>query len=138
MIINACFVAIGGALGAVCRYLIGVATGYLTAQISLPAALMSFPLATFIANMCGCFLIGFLSVFFEQSTQTYAAHLKLFAITGVLGGFTTFSTFSLETIMLFQDGSYGLGLSNVLFTLAVCLAGVVLGRMAGQMLFLKA
>ncbi len=138
MFINTCFVALGGAIGAVCRYLVGIFTSFVTAQVPLPDIVMPFPLATFITNLFGCFLIGLLSVFFEHSTQTYAGQLRLFIITGVLGGFTTFSTFSLETIMLLQDGSYGLSIGNIFLTLTACLVGVVLGRMAGQILFLKA
>ena len=138
MFVNACFVALGGALGAVGRYFVGILTSFVLKGFYVPGFFASFPLSTFLANVIGCFIIGFLSIFFENNTQAYAAHLKLFAVTGILGGFTTFSTFSLETVSLFQDGVYGLAFLNVLMTLVVCFAGVVLGRMAGQALFLKA
>ena len=138
MFINACCVALGGALGATCRYFVGILSGYLLNACNAPSVFTIFPLSTFIANIFGCFIIGFLSVFFENSTQSYAAHLKLFAITGVLGGFTTFSTFSLETVSLFQDGVFSMAIINVVLTIAVCLTGVVLGRMLGQAVFMRA
>ncbi|MDO4443869.1 MAG: CrcB family protein, partial [Slackia sp.] len=58
----------------------------------------------------------------------------LFAITGVLGGFTTFSTFGLETVLLLEQGSYATAAANVGIGLAACLAGVVAGRMAARAL----
>ena len=129
MFLNVCAVAAGGALGAVCRYLTGVAVGKLGPAASV---LGGFPLATFLANIAGCFLIGVLSVAFASEWGQARGTWKLFAITGIMGGFTTFSTFSLETVMLAQDGAWGMAVLNIVLSLAACLVGVVLGRLAAQ------
>lgn len=133
MLLNIFAVAGGGAVGAVCRYLVGVLVGRIGSDAAFWGA---FPLSTFIANVLGCFAIGFLSVAFEGP---YAGkdQARLFAITGIMGGFTTFSTFSLETVTLFQDGAWGMAALNVALSLAACLAGVVLGRVAASAVFAR-
>lgn len=128
MLLNVLAVAGGGAIGAVCRYLVGVLVGRVGADAAFWGA---FPLSTFIANVLGCFVIGFLSVAFDGPLAG-KDQARLFAITGIMGGFTTFSTFSLETVTLFQDGAWGMAALNVVLSLAACLAGVVLGRMAAS------
>ena len=126
MLVNILAVALGGALGAVGRYLVGVLVGSVGAEAAFWGV---FPLSTFIANVVGCFAIGFLSVAFDGPFLG-KDQARLFAITGIMGGFTTFSTFSLETVALFQDGAWGIAALNVALSLAACLAGVVLGRMS--------
>lgn len=87
------FIAIGGALGSVLRYL--------TTLIVNKYFESNFPVATFITNILGCFLIGvFFGVFEKQNT--ISQDLKFFLITGICGGYTTFSAFSLENIQLMQ------------------------------------
>lgn len=88
-------VAIGGALGAVLRF---AAVGYFTPSLS-----DRFPLGTFIVNMLGSLLIGVAYVILVEKTALNA-EWRLFFITGVLGGFTTFSAFSLEMLQLWQEG----------------------------------
>lgn len=89
-------VALGGMLGASLRYLI---TLLVSAQ-----ALGAFPLATLFINLIGCLLIGTLYVnFFEQASYSW---IKPLLMVGVLGGFTTFSSFSLESIQMFKEGRY--------------------------------
>lgn len=134
MLANFCAVALGGALGAVGRYAIGLAVASAGAAGGL-SWLCGFPLATFLANALGCFLIGMLSVLFDEGPGREQASWRLFAITGVMGGFTTFSTFSLETAALATDGAWGMAALNVTASLVACLAGVVAGRMAGAALF---
>ena len=129
MLCNICAVALGGALGATGRYLVGVGVGRFGASLQM---LGGFPLATFIANFAGCFLIGILSVVFAGELNQARSVWKLFAVTGVMGGFTTFSTFSLETVMLAQNGAWGMAALNVALSLTACLAGVILGRMVAQ------
>ncbi len=121
-------VAGGGAVGATCRYILGLGVARIGQSMSFWG---SFPLSTFLANLIGCFAIGVLSVAFDGP---YAGkdQARLFAITGVLGGFTTFSTFSLETVTLFQDGAWGLAALNVALSLTACFAGVVAGRMVAS------
>jgi fluoride exporter len=90
-------VALGGAVGSVGRYLLQV---YFVRQTTL-----TFPLGTLLVNLSGCFLIG---VFFALSTK-YAwmtMEWRLFLMTGICGGYTTFSSFSLESINLLRQGHY--------------------------------
>ncbi|WP_331345204.1 fluoride efflux transporter CrcB [Cellvibrio sp. UBA7661] len=88
-------IALGGALGSVLRF---AAVGYLTPLLGI-----RFPLGTFIVNIVGSFLIGVAYVLLVEKT-TLSAEWRLFFITGVLGGFTTFSAFSLEIFQLWQSG----------------------------------
>lgn len=88
-------IALGGALGSVLRF---AAVGYLT-----PLLNYRFPFGTFVVNIVGSFLIGVAYVLLVEKT-TLPVEWRLFFITGVLGGFTTFSAFSLEILQLWQEG----------------------------------
>jgi CrcB protein len=88
-------IALGGALGSVLRF---AAVGYLT-----PLLNYRFPLGTFVVNIVGSFLIGVAYVLLVEKT-TLPVEWRMFFITGVLGGFTTFSAFSLEILQLWQEG----------------------------------
>jgi CrcB protein len=94
--------AFGGALGTVLRYL---TQGFFQASSAV------FPWGTFAVNAIGSFVIGFLWAFFEQGTSS--PNMRLFLFIGLLGGFTTFSSFSLETMNLIRDGEKSLALLNV-------------------------
>lgn len=109
------WVALGGAVGAVGRY-----------GISLLPWKEAFPLLTLATNFLGAVAIGFLSGLFSR--RLLGERGKLFWQTGVCGGFTTFSTFSLEAVTLFQNGRYLLGGAYVLLSVALCVAGVLLGQ----------
>jgi CrcB protein len=88
-------IALGGALGSVLRF---AAVSYFT-----PLLGYRFPLGTFAVNIAGSFLIGVTYVLLVEKT-TLPAEWRLFFITGILGGFTTFSAFSLEILQLWQEG----------------------------------
>ncbi len=114
-------VAIGGAIGAVLRYaVLGLAQAGNTV----------FPWGTFTVNTIGSFLIGFLWVFFEQGFLS--PNVRIFLFIGILGGFTTFSSFSLETMNLIRDSEKGLAMLNILFTMVsplVCaFGGLFIGK----------
>ena len=123
MLSNYLAVGAGGAVGAMCRYAISL----------LPVLQRGpFPLATFLTNLVGAVLIG-LVVGASQRWAQLSPTLLLFLRVGVCGGFTTFSTFSLESLVLLEDGRPGLfGLYAVL-SVALCLLGVWLGKtLVGQ------
>lgn len=114
-------VALGGAIGASARFLTNVAALRLIGT--------GFPWATLAVNVAGSFLMGLLVICFAERDLT---RLAPFALTGVLGGFTTFSAFSLDTISLWQRGdalaatTYVAG--SVVLSLAALLAGMAAAR----------
>ena len=111
-------VALGGAVGSIARYLmasrIQVATGW------------QFPLGTVLVNILGCFLIGIPYVLLVARPDP-RHELRALLITGVMGGFTTFSSFSLETVTMAMNGNYTGATLNVVISVAACLVGTVLG-----------
>jgi CrcB protein len=117
-------VFLGGGLGAVSRYgLQGVVYRFFPSF---------FPLGTLLVNASGSFLIGFLMVALEERFLVNPS-LRLFLTIGILGGYTTFSSFSYETIALLRDGQMLYGGINIAGSLICCLAaaygGVLLGRL---------
>lgn len=109
-------VALGGGLGAAARY----------AMTLLPWD-SPFPLKTLVTNLLGAVLIGFV-VGLSQRTPALNANATLFWKTGVCGGFTTFSTFSLETVTLLEAGDYLRAGGYLFSSVALCLAGVCAGQ----------
>jgi len=111
-------VAIGGAAGAVMRWLVASGVQKMAGG--------SFPWGTFAVNALGSFLLGFLFVWLiERST---ASELLRLAITvGFLGAFTTFSTYSLESVRLLQEGAFSLAFGNIAGQVIVCLLLTWLG-----------
>lgn len=109
-------VGLGGALGAVCRYLIG--------RIPVHAP---FPILTLLVNAAGAVLIGAVTGLALRGNGLPEAAV-LFWKTGVCGGFTTFSAFSLESLGLMESGKPGWGVLYILLSVGLCLGGVTLGR----------
>ena len=114
------FVGMGGFIGAVLRYWL---SGY--AQQLLSGSL--FPLGTLIVNFIGCLVIGFLSQIAEDH-GAFTVESRALVFAGILGGFTTFSTFSNETMNLLRDGQNYLAYGNIAGHLILGLGGVWLGR----------
>lgn len=85
-----------------------------------------FPYGTLIVNVVGSLLIGVLAGYFGYRTGMNQ-HLRLFLTTGVLGGFTTFSAFSLDVALLVERNSYGLAVGYVIGSVGIALAGLFLG-----------
>jgi fluoride exporter len=108
-------VALGGAIGSVLRYLTNVSVMRLIGP--------GFPFGTLIVNILGSFAMGFLVVFLAHK-----GHMRLapFLMTGVLGGFTTFSAFSLDTLTIFERGQTGLALAYVAGSVGLSLLAIVL------------
>ncbi|NLT95387.1 MAG: fluoride efflux transporter CrcB [Clostridia bacterium] len=113
------YVGIGGFIGASLRYIISMNA----IKIWGP----HFPYGTLIVNVIGGILIG-LTMELSLTTNLISPDLRLFLTAGILGGLTTFSTFSHETISLFFNNNYGLGILNICLNLFLSLGGVVLGR----------
>ncbi|MCA1958902.1 MAG: fluoride efflux transporter CrcB [Nitrospira sp.] len=109
----------GGFVGSILRYLISGAVQ--TASQSI-----AFPYGTLAVNVIGCFLIGFLSELAE-GRGLFSPDARAFLIVGILGGFTTFSTFGNETMNLLRDGEWAMALLNVGAQVVLGLGGVWLG-----------
>ena len=112
------FVACGGALGAAARY-----------AVSLLPVQGSFPVLTLATNLLGAVLIGFVVGLGSAGGMT--PNQTLFWKTGVCGGFTTFSTFSLDALTLLESGRVAAGGAYMVLSLGLCLGGVLLGRALG-------
>lgn len=108
-------VGLGGGLGAAARYGVGL----------LPWR-GSFPVSTLFINLLGAVIIGFLSGF--AARRRMDGRLLLFLKTGVCGGFTTFSAFSLESVQLIAAGDRGQAALYIFLSLGGCLLGVLLGQ----------
>jgi CrcB protein len=95
----------------------------------------TFPLGTMLINISGSMFIGFFAALTgPQGRLLVAQNTRLFVMTGICGGFTTFSSFSLETLRLMQDRQWGLATVNVLGSVALCLFGVWLGNQLAAVL----
>ncbi|MDR2153098.1 MAG: fluoride efflux transporter CrcB [Helicobacteraceae bacterium] len=117
------FVAIGGALGALARYGVSIGAAKLFGD--------GFPYATLIVNAIGAFTALFLLTLIAQKTAL-TPQLKLFAIVGFLGAFTTFSAFAYETIALAQNGAWIKAIANVLLNNFLALLCGVFGIFAAR------
>jgi CrcB protein len=118
MIKNIFLVLLGGGIGSVARYLLS----YLLTKNNTT----QFPWATFIANAIGCLLIGLLFGYIQKNNLQNET-LKLLLITGFCGGFTTFSTFSLENIQFIQNQNYNLALLYTISSIFIGFLGVLIG-----------
>lgn len=119
-------VALGGAIGSAARFLCG-------AGVSRIAVLASFPWSTLAVNVTGCFIIGFAGGL-GASKQIFTEAGRLFLFTGILGGFTTFSAFGLETFYLLRQGQMLLALGNVALQLVLGLGAVAIGYRLAEFL----
>ena len=116
-------VGLGGALGAIARYLLGGLAQRLLGS--------EFPWGTMAANISGCFLIGLIAGLLPEGESTTS---RLFLVVGILGGFTTFSAFGFETLNLLKDDSFGLAAANVGVQLAAGLIAVAGGHLLSRAL----
>ncbi|MFZ5434121.1 MAG: fluoride efflux transporter CrcB [Calditrichota bacterium] len=121
---NILWVGAGGFIGAVCRYAM---SGWVHRWFGNSW----FPVGTLAVNMLGCLVIGMLAGM-SESRQLFTPEMRLFLFIGLLGGFTTFSTFGYETISLFSDGQLATGLINIFGQLILGLGGVWLGLVLGR------
>lgn len=118
-LVNSAIVGSGGFVGAMARY--GL-SGLVYRQMSLAV----FPYGTLVVNLVGCFLIGLLAGLAE-SRQLFGPHFRTFALIGVLGGFTTYSTFAFETFAMIRGTEYLRAAGNIGVHIVLGLALVWLG-----------
>jgi fluoride exporter len=125
MLSSVSLVALGGAIGASLRYLSGLGITRLLGHGNFPVAIIA-------VNALGSFLMG---VFVVAAAHKGLTHLSPFVMTGLLGGFTTFSAFSLETMTLFERGAHGLAALYVLLSVALSVGALALGLVAARGVF---
>ena len=121
------WVALGSAIGGAGRYWI---SGLVAGQVG-----EVFPWGTIAVNVAGSFVIGaFAALTGPDGRLLLATEARQFVMLGICGGFTTFSSFSLQTLNLARDGEWAWAGANVFLSVMLCLAGVVLGAITGQTL----
>jgi len=116
-------IVLAGGLGALMRYLVG--------RTAVNLGWAALPFGTLVANLLGCFLMGYLSWMLLHRWQL-SREIQTIVLTGFLGGFTTFSAFSLETVSLIEQGASVRALSYVVLTVVLCIfmcfLGLILAR----------
>ena len=118
MIKTLLFIAVGGAFGAIMRFLSQATVYELVGK--------TFPYGTLFVNVTGSFLMGLFSIFLVEKFNL-SAEWHLAILVGVLGSFTTFSTFSIETLVLFEQGDVFKAMTNILLSIVLCIIAVWVG-----------
>lgn len=120
------YVVLGGAIGTFARYAISVAALPISRQL---------PWGTIIINITGCALIGFFGTLtLAHGRYPVSENMRLFVMTGICGGYTTFSAFSLQTLDLMRGGATARAFVNVALSVVLCIAAVALGHLAAARL----
>jgi fluoride exporter len=122
---NYFLVFVGGGIGAAARYWL---SGWVPAKIQ-----SDLPVGTLAVNILGCFLIGFLMSAFEERFLAQPS-MRVFLTIGILGGFTTFSTFSFETVALMRDGEVLFAAANIVVSILTCIGGTAIGMYVGRLI----
>jgi CrcB protein len=124
------WITVGSALGGIARYWCST----VVANVSGSA----FPWGTLVVNVLGSFIIGYFGTLTGPEGRLYVPfEYRLFVMTGFCGGYTTFSSFSLQTLGLMQGAEWGLAAANVAASVALCLLAVWLGHLAAGAPLLK-
>jgi len=125
MIVRLFFVGIGGFFGAIARYVTGAFIGQHWGR--------SFPLGTFVVNVFGSFLIGFLMPLLTERLIV-SPQLRLMLVVGFLGAYTTFSTFEYETGALLRDGEWLFAILNITLSVVLGFLGLKLGELISKII----
>jgi len=124
-IVKYAWVSFGGALGTAARYWCSGFVAELFGE--------TFPWGVLLINISGSLAIGFFATLTGPDGRMFVGtEMRQFVMVGLCGGFTTFSSFSLQTLNLFRDGETGLGLANVGLSVALCLVAVWIGHLAAN------
>lgn len=123
---NTFLIFIGAGTGGIFRYWIANGIYLLFGR--------AFPYGTLIVNISGCFLMGFLFTLIMDRLSEFATPLRSLILIGLLGGYTTFSSFSIETINLFESGAVISAILNIIFSVLLCIMATWLGVIGGRML----
>lgn len=121
------WIALGGALGSMARYGVSRLFSFWVGE--------TFPWGTLVVNVTGSFVIGFFAVLSGPDGRAMVApDMRQFVLVGICGGYTTFSSFSLQTLALIRDGDMVEAGSNIVLSVVLCLVFVWLGSMAGALI----
>ncbi len=123
--LNYILVSAGAAIGGALRF--GISS-YIQKNISV-----IFPYGTLFVNVAGSFILGII-MFYLNEKELIGNDFRLFLSVGFCGGFTTFSTFSYETLNLFRDSEFGLAIYNVLLNVVLCLVGIYLAYLISKLI----
>ncbi len=122
------FIALGGAIGSCARYLVSLGAQRFVGSTDV------FPLGTLVVNVLGCFALGLLAATFDH-THRLSESVRIGLMVGVLGGFTTFSTFAMETVDLASEGELGRAGLNIILSNVLGVGAALLGyRLAMRMI----
>ena len=123
---NTALIFIGAGFGGVLRYWVSNFIYLLLGK--------QFPYGTLFVNVSGCFLMGFLFILIVERFNGLSSPLRALLLIGLLGGYTTFSSFSIETINLFENGDWLNGLLNIFLSTTICIVAAWLGVIGGRSL----
>lgn len=117
-------ILIGGGVGSLLRYWMSISAHQLFGR--------TFPYGTLMVNVVGCFLMGFLSILLLERLQHHTEFLKALLLIGFLGGFTTFSSFSFETLNMLENGELLRAVTNIFCSFGLCLIAVSVGAILAK------
>ena len=124
--INSALIFIGAGFGGVFRYWMSNGVYWLVGR--------QFPYGTLVVNVSGCFLMGLLFVLILERFDGVGPQLRSLLLIGLLGGYTTFSSFSIETLNLFENGAWMSAFLNIFLSVILCIAAAWLGLIGGRQL----
>lgn len=110
---NTLLIFLGAGLGGVCRFWTTIGISWVLGR--------QFPYGTIFVNASGCFLMGLLCVLLLTKMDGIGQHLRSLLLIGFLGGYTTFSSFSIETLLLFENGQWGYASLNIVLSVFICI-----------------